>query len=154
MCFFLDLLVLTCNISIETCAYVLLSWYALRGGARGPPPPPPPRGGGAPRGRGGGGWGSLLIYTCVYIYIIPLTVQYLGTQGYQNSNSHNMEVERTECGFYCGFLLCAGPLNHRFINMCHVFAFIKRICLPGSEISKKPAKIAISNPPTPTPTFF
>ena len=29
MCFFLDLLVLTCNISIETCAYVLLSWYAL-----------------------------------------------------------------------------------------------------------------------------
>ena len=91
---------------------------------------------------------------CIYIYIIPLTVQYLGTQGYQNSNSHNMEVERTECGFYCGFLLCAGPLNHRFINMCHVFAFIKRICLPGSEISKKPAKIAISNPPTPTPTFF
>ena len=94
------------------------------------------------------------IYMCIYIYIIPLTVQYLGTQGYQNSNSHNMEVERTECGFYCGFLLCAGPLNHRFINMCHVFAFIKRICLPGSEISKKPAKIAISNPPTPTPTFF
>ena len=35
MCFFLDLLVLTCNISIETCAYVLLSWYALRG----TPPP-------------------------------------------------------------------------------------------------------------------
>ena len=38
MYFFLDLLVLTCNISIETCAYVLLSWYALRGGALRPPP--------------------------------------------------------------------------------------------------------------------
>ena len=38
MCFFLDLLVLTCNISIETCAYVLLSWYALRGEALRPPP--------------------------------------------------------------------------------------------------------------------
>ena len=38
MCFFLDLLVLTCNISIETCAYVLLSWYALRGAALRPPP--------------------------------------------------------------------------------------------------------------------
>ena len=35
MCFFLDRLVLTCNISIETCAYVHLSysWYALRGEA-------------------------------------------------------------------------------------------------------------------------
>ena len=38
MCFFLDLLVLACNISIETCAYVLLSWYALRGEALRPPP--------------------------------------------------------------------------------------------------------------------
>ena len=53
MCFFLDLLVLTCNISIETCAYVLLvltcnisietcayvllSWYTLRGEALRPP---------------------------------------------------------------------------------------------------------------------
>ena len=111
--------------------------------------------GGEPSGWGGGCGGPCsYIHVYIYIYIIPLTVQYLGTQGYQNSNSHNMEVERTECGFYCGFLLCAGPLNHRFINMCHVFAFIKRICLPGSEISKKPAKIAISNPPTPTPTFF
>ena len=42
MCFFLDLLVLTCNISIETCAYVLLSWYALRGEALRPPPCTPP----------------------------------------------------------------------------------------------------------------
>ena len=40
--FFLDLLVLTCNISIETCAYVLLSWYALRGEALRPPPCTPP----------------------------------------------------------------------------------------------------------------
>ena len=39
MCFFLDLLVLTCNISIETCAYVLLSWYALRGEGAAPPHP-------------------------------------------------------------------------------------------------------------------
>ena len=38
LCFFLDLLVLTCNISIETCAYVLLSWYALRREALRPPP--------------------------------------------------------------------------------------------------------------------
>ena len=42
MCFFLDLVVLTCNISIETCAYVLLSWYALRGEALRPPPCTPP----------------------------------------------------------------------------------------------------------------
>ena len=43
MCFFLDLLVLTCiNIPIETCAYVLLSWYALRGEALRPPPCTPP----------------------------------------------------------------------------------------------------------------
>ena len=42
MCFFFDLLVLTCNISIETCAYVLLSWYALRGEALRPPPCTPP----------------------------------------------------------------------------------------------------------------
>ena len=42
MYFFLDLLVLTCNISIETCAYVLLSWYALRGEALRPPPCTPP----------------------------------------------------------------------------------------------------------------
>ena len=42
MCFFLDLLVLACNISIETCAYVLLSWYALRGEALLPPAPPHP----------------------------------------------------------------------------------------------------------------
>ena len=42
MCFFLDLLVLTCNISIETCAYVLLSWYALRGEVLRPPPCTPP----------------------------------------------------------------------------------------------------------------
>ena len=42
MCFFLDLVVLTCNISIETCAYVLLSWYALRGKALRPPPCNPP----------------------------------------------------------------------------------------------------------------
>ena len=41
MCFFLDLVVLTCNISIETCAYVLLSWYALRGEALRPPPASP-----------------------------------------------------------------------------------------------------------------
>ena len=33
MRFFLDFFVLTCNISIETCANVLLSWYALRGEA-------------------------------------------------------------------------------------------------------------------------
>ena len=42
MWFFFDLLVLTCNISIETCAYVLLSWYALRGEALRPPPCTPP----------------------------------------------------------------------------------------------------------------
>ena len=42
MCFFLDLLVLTCNISLETCAYVLLSWYAVRGEALRPPPYTPP----------------------------------------------------------------------------------------------------------------
>ena len=41
MCFFLDLVVLTCNISIESCAYVLLSWYALRAEALRPPPAPP-----------------------------------------------------------------------------------------------------------------
>ena len=95
----------------------------------------------------------LYIYTCVYMYIYTCIYHSISRAiprdpRLSNSNSH-MEVERTECGFYCGFLLCAGPLNHRFINMCHVFAFIKRICLPGSEISKK------KNPPSPTPpTFF
>ena len=36
-------LISTLLISIETCAYVLLSWYALRGEALRPPPAPPTR---------------------------------------------------------------------------------------------------------------
>ena len=42
MCFFLDLLVLTCNISIETCAYVLPLLVRIAGGGAAPSPLHPP----------------------------------------------------------------------------------------------------------------